>query len=73
MSESKGTILIVEDEVIIAEDIRKTLTRFNYEVLEIVTFGEIAIQRAEELRIHNAVDIGLTPAAVFWTSPDDAH
>jgi len=50
MSESKGTILIVEDEVIIAEDIRKTLTRFNYEVLEIVTFGEIAIQRAEELR-----------------------
>lgn len=50
MSENKGRILIVEDEVIIAEDIRKTLTRFNYDVLEIVTFGEIAIQRAEELR-----------------------
>ncbi len=50
MSDCKGRILIVEDEIIIAEDIRKTLMHFNYDVLEVVTFAEIAIRRAEELK-----------------------
>jgi len=47
--ESK-TILIVEDEKIIAEDIRKTLIKFNYNVPHIVASGEKAIQRAKKNR-----------------------
>ena len=47
--ESK-TILIVEDEKIIAEDIRKTLTKFKYNVSDIVASGEKAIQIAKENR-----------------------
>ncbi len=47
--ESK-TILIVEDEKIIAEDISKTLTKFKYNVSDIVTSGEKAIQNAKENR-----------------------
>ncbi len=43
-------ILIVEDENIIAEDIRNTLVKFNYKVLTIVASGEKAIQKAEELK-----------------------
>jgi len=46
--ESK-TILIVEDEKIIAEDIKNTLIKFNYTIPEIITSGEKAIRRAEEL------------------------
>ncbi len=42
-------ILIVEDENIIAEDIRNTLVKFNYKVPAIVSSGEKAIQKAEEL------------------------
>ena len=38
------TILIVEDEKIIAEDIRKTLTKFKYNVSDIVASGEKAIK-----------------------------
>ena len=47
--ESK-TILIVEDEKIIAEDISKTLTKFKYTVSDIVASGEKAIQKAKENR-----------------------
>ena len=43
-------ILIVEDEKIIAEDIKSTLLKFNYEIPEIVASGEIAIKKAEELK-----------------------
>ena len=43
-------ILIVEDEKIIAEDIKSTLLKFNYEIPEIVASGEIAIRKAEELK-----------------------
>ncbi len=46
----KRRILIVEDEKIIAEDIKSTLLKFNYEVPEIVASGEIAIRKAEELK-----------------------
>ncbi len=44
------TILIVEDEKIIAEDIKNTLVKFNYKVSEIVASGEKAIQKAEETK-----------------------
>ncbi|MEA2096014.1 MAG: response regulator [Candidatus Cloacimonadota bacterium] len=43
-------ILIVEDEKIIAEDIKSTLLKFNYEIPEIVANGEIAVRKAEELK-----------------------
>jgi len=41
-------ILIVEDERIIAEDIKRTLINFGYEVLGIYSSGETAIAKAEE-------------------------
>ena len=44
------TIMIVEDEKIIAEDIRKTLIKFNYNVPHIVASGEKAIQKAKKNR-----------------------
>lgn len=44
------TILIVEDEKIIAEDIKNTLTKFKYNVPEIIANGEKAIERAGELK-----------------------
>ena len=47
--ESK-TILIVEDEKIIAEDIKNIIIKFNYKVPAIVTSGEQAIQKAKELK-----------------------
>ena len=47
--ESK-TILIVEDEKIIAEDIKNIIVKFNYRVPFIVANGEKAIQKAAELR-----------------------
>ena len=47
--ESK-TILIVEDEKIIAEDIKNIIVKFNYKVPFIVTNGEKAIQKAAELK-----------------------
>ncbi|MDA3814312.1 MAG: response regulator [Candidatus Cloacimonetes bacterium] len=47
--ESK-TILIVEDEKIIAEDIKNTLLKFKYKIPEIISSGEKAIQKAKELK-----------------------
>ncbi|MBT4575665.1 MAG: response regulator, partial [Candidatus Cloacimonetes bacterium] len=38
------TILIVEDEKIIAEDIKNTLVKFKYNVPEIIASGEKAIR-----------------------------
>ncbi|MCF7859051.1 MAG: response regulator [Candidatus Cloacimonetes bacterium] len=43
-------ILIVEDEKIIAEDVKNTLLKFNYQVPMIISSGEEAIEKAEELR-----------------------
>jgi two-component system CheB/CheR fusion protein len=44
------TILIVEDENIVAKDIRRTLQSLGYEVPEAVATGEAALERAEQLR-----------------------
>lgn len=43
-------ILIVEDEVIVAESIRSTLASFGYPESEIATSGEEAIELAESMR-----------------------
>jgi len=42
-------ILIVEDERIIAEDIKKTLIQFDYKVIDIISYGEIVLKRYDEL------------------------
>lgn len=42
-------ILIVEDERIIAEDIKRTLINYGYEVLAITSSGKEAIEKAKEL------------------------
>ncbi len=47
---SKITILIVEDEWIIANDIRKSLERLGYKVPAIVSTGEEAIKKARDIR-----------------------
>ncbi len=46
----KNRILIVEDERIIAEDIKRTLLNFGYNVLGIFSSGEIAIEEVGKLR-----------------------
>ncbi len=46
---SKGRIVVVEDESIVARDIQATLRSFGYDVPEIVTSGEEAIQAAFRL------------------------
>jgi putative nucleotidyltransferase with HDIG domain/PAS domain S-box-containing protein len=43
-------ILIVEDEKIIAEDLKTTLLTFNYEILGIVSKGEEAVKKADTER-----------------------
>ena len=44
----KKKILIVEDEIIIAENIKFTLKKFGYDVSGIVSFGEEAVKIARE-------------------------
>ena len=46
----KKRILVVEDERIVAEDIRENLERLGYEVPQAVASGEEAMRRAEEVR-----------------------
>ncbi|MCX6683567.1 MAG: PAS domain S-box protein [Methanoregula sp.] len=43
------SILIVEDERIVAEDLKETLKNFGYHVVAIAVSGEIAIERVNEL------------------------
>jgi len=50
MSANKKRILIVEDEKIIAEDIKRTLISYNYNVLGIVSVGQKAVDFASEHR-----------------------
>lgn len=45
---SAKSILIVEDEKIIAVDIKRTLTNFNYDICDIVASGEKAVEIARE-------------------------
>lgn len=74
----KKTILVVEDEVVIAMDLQATLIDLGHEVPEIITSGEVAIQKALELRpdlvlmdIHlsDTVD-GITAAAAITEALD---
>jgi len=46
--ESKPKILVVEDESIIAMDLRVTLSRMGYEVTSVVNNALAAIQKAEQ-------------------------
>jgi PAS domain S-box-containing protein/putative nucleotidyltransferase with HDIG domain len=46
----KLKILIVEDETIVAKDIKGSLKGFGYDVVDIVGTGEEAIRRSEDLR-----------------------
>lgn len=50
MDMTKKRILIVEDERIIAEDLKMTLENFGYEVIDIISNGEDAIKTAGETR-----------------------
>ena len=47
---TKAKVMIVEDEIIIAEDIRNMVTRKGYEVPAIVDSGEEAIEKAEAIK-----------------------
>src|SRR5574338_340603 len=47
--DNKVKILIVEDENIVAIDLKKTLENLDYEIIDIVRSGEKAIQKAVEL------------------------
>jgi CheY-like chemotaxis protein len=47
---SKATILIVEDEAIVAEDLAQKLARLGYEVSGITDLGEEAVVLARERR-----------------------
>jgi PAS domain S-box-containing protein len=46
----KAKLMIVEDEWVIADDLRVCLERMEYEVLSVVTRGEEAVKKAEEER-----------------------
>ncbi len=46
---TKGEILIVEDERLVAEDIKEALEEIGYTVVDIVDTGEDAIEKAREL------------------------
>ena len=48
-SKEPPSILIVEDERIVAEDMKETLKNFGYRVVAIAVSGEIAIDRVNEL------------------------
>ena len=40
-------ILVVEDEALVAEDIRDTLESLGFEVVDVCASGEVAVARAE--------------------------
>ncbi|HEX9136677.1 MAG TPA: PAS domain S-box protein, partial [Nitrospirota bacterium] len=46
----KGTIFVVEDEVIIADDIKSYLQKFGYKVPAIAASGEEALKRVRDIR-----------------------
>jgi CheY-like chemotaxis protein len=47
--EAKARILLVEDEIITAKALEKSLRNLGYDVIGIVSSGEAAIRRAAEL------------------------
>ena len=49
-------ILVVEDETLVALDIKECITGFGYEVCDTVTSGEEAVNKAGDLRpVHTVV------------------
>ncbi|NOZ08422.1 MAG: response regulator [FCB group bacterium] len=48
---SKAKILIVEDEMVTAEDLRTTLIRMDYEPIAVISTGEMAVKKAAELNV----------------------
>lgn len=46
----KARILVVEDQAIVAQDIARRLRKLGHEVVDVVSTGEAAVQRALELR-----------------------
>ncbi len=48
---SKAKILIVEDEMVTAEDLRTTLVRMDYEPVAVISTGEMAVKIAGELQV----------------------
>ena len=46
----KGTILVVEDEIMIADDIRSHLQKLGYDVPSIAKSGEEALKKASDMR-----------------------
>jgi PAS domain S-box-containing protein len=46
----KATILIVEDEVVVAHDLKSTIEGLGYEVLAMVSTAERAVESAREMR-----------------------
>ena len=50
ISEANLRVLIVEDETIIARDLSRTMKKFGYDVVDVVSSGEEVISRTIELR-----------------------
>ena len=48
ISMCKKQILVVEDETVVAEDIRKILQSYDYEVPDVIATGEAAIKKINE-------------------------
>ena len=46
----RGRIFIVEDELIVAEDLRARLTHYNYEIIGIADSGAEAIEQVKTLK-----------------------
>jgi PAS domain S-box-containing protein len=68
-------LLIVEDERIVADDLSDMLKSLNYNVLDIVSSGEEAVEKAEalhpdlilmDIRLNGAMD-GVQAAEMIWT------
>ncbi|GAK49903.1 two-component hybrid sensor and regulator [Candidatus Moduliflexus flocculans] len=51
MAQTQTSILIVEDEVIVAENIRTKLERLGYAIADVVSTGEQAIQKALKYQV----------------------
>ncbi len=50
MTEARAKILVVEDERIVAEDIRRSLRKLGYDVCGVVSTGQEAVRKALQLR-----------------------
>ena len=75
---NKVKILVVEDESIVGEDIRRSLDNLGYQVVDIVSSGEDALERAANLKPDLAImDIvlrgkitGIQAAELLYTQYD---